>query len=100
MSNSPNGVRLGLNVLTLVKSILIDAKISSLIAAYIKYPMDTVRKKMMMQAAREKVQYNNNFDCIMKLFTWGGIKIFYKGAGTNLIRGIASSLALVFYDYL
>lgn len=81
---------------------MILAKITTLIAGYLTYPMDTVRRRMMMQSGRAEsdIQYNNKWHCVKILYKEAGIKIFYKGAVVNIARGFGTSLALVIYDEL
>lgn len=72
-------------------------------AATWAYPIDTVRRRLMMQAgkpAAEK-QYTNSLGCIKHIMAnEGGVKGFYKGCFTNNVRAIASALVLVLYDEL
>ena len=63
------------------------------------YPLDTVRRRMMMQSGRDDVLYKNTFDCFRKIY-WneGGILPFFKGGWTNVIRSTGGALVLVFYN--
>ncbi|XP_024367991.1 probable ADP,ATP carrier protein At5g56450 [Physcomitrium patens] len=67
-------------------------------AGLISYPLDTVRRRMMMQAGLEKNMYNNTLDCWKKVYRHEGVMAFYKGAVTNLVRGTGAALILVLYD--
>lgn len=68
-------------------------------AGIMSYPIDTIRRRMMMQSGRSDVLYANTMDCIRKIFAKeGGIKPFFKGAGSNVIRGTGGALVLVFYN--
>jgi len=53
-----------------------------------------------MQSGRGDLLYTGTVDCGIKIFKKEGIKGFYKGALSNIIRGSSGSLVLVFYDYL
>jgi len=66
------------------------------------YPLDTVRRRMMMQSGRAKgeVMYTGTFDCFAKIAKNEGGKAFFKGALSNIIRGAGGSLVLVMYDEL
>lgn len=44
--------------------------------------------------------YKNTLDCWIKIYKMQGPKAFYKGALSNIIRGIGAALVLVFYDEL
>lgn len=65
----------------------------------VSYPLDTVRRRMMMQSGRKDMLYANTLDCFGKIYkTEGGLKPFFKGAGSNVIRGTGGALVLVFYN--
>ena len=42
--------------------------------------------------------YNGTIDCFIKITKKEGIKAFFKGALSNVFRGIGASLVLVLYD--
>lgn len=68
-------------------------------AGLICYPWDTVRRRMMMQSGREDVLYKNTLDCWKKIYLEeSGIKGYFKGAGSNVLRGMGSALVLAFYS--
>jgi len=52
----------------------------------------------MMQSGRSDILYANTFDCFQKILKNEGPKAFFKGAGSNVIRGTGGALVLVFYD--
>lgn len=66
------------------------------------YPLDTVRRRMMMQSGRKKddILYKNTWDCWHKIFVNEGPGAFFKGAFSNILRGTGAALVLVFYDIL
>ncbi|XP_056631295.1 ADP,ATP carrier protein 1-like [Diorhabda carinulata] len=68
----------------------------------ISYPFDTVRRRMMMQSGLKKseVKYKNTLDCWVKIFKTEGPRAFFKGALSNVFRGMGAALVLVFYDEL
>lgn len=75
------------------------AQIITLTAGLIVYPLDTVRRRLMMQSGRQDILYANTRDCFHKIYTTeGGILAFYKGAASNCIRGLGGALVLVFYN--
>lgn len=65
------------------------------------YPLDTVRRRLMMQSGRADVLYNGTADCFAKIYAnEGGLKPFFKGASANIFRGVGASMVLVMYDEL
>ncbi|CAD8107140.1 unnamed protein product [Paramecium primaurelia] len=67
-------------------------------AGVISYPLDTIRRRMMMQSGRADILYKNTLDCAIKIAKNEGAKAFFKGALSNFFRGIGASLVLVLYD--
>jgi len=68
-------------------------------AGIISYPLDTIRRRMMMQSGAAVKMYGGSFDCFTKILAKEGPKGFYKGALSNVLRGMGASLVLVFYDF-
>lgn len=68
-------------------------------AGLISYPLDTVRRRMMMTSGKHAGKYKNSFDCTKKILAQEGVKSMYKGAGSNILRGLAGALVLVGFDY-
>ena len=64
------------------------------------YPLDTVRRRIMIEAGKPKELkiYKNSFDCIYKMIKEEGYFGMYKGYATNAIRTVGSSVVLVLYD--
>lgn len=46
------------------------------------------------------MQYTGTMDCFVKIAKNEGTKAFFKGAGSNVLRGTGGALVLVFYDKL
>jgi len=68
-------------------------------AGILSYPLDTVRRRMMMNSGRADKLYNSTADCFIKIFrNEGGFKPFFKGALSNVFRGVGGALVLVLYD--
>jgi solute carrier family 25 (adenine nucleotide translocator) protein 4/5/6/31 len=67
-------------------------------AGICSYPLDTVRRRLMMQSGRADVMYKNTLDCFIKIAKDEGPGAFFKGALSNVIRGTGGALVLVFYD--
>lgn len=63
------------------------------------YPIDTIRRRMMMTSG-EGEKYSGSIDCFNKILAKEGWKSFFKGAGANILRGVAGAGVLTFYDKL
>ena len=76
------------------------AQTISLVAGTLSYPLDTVRRLMMMQAglSNEERKYRNSFQCVRTVWTKQGIRGFFLGIGPNLVRSVGGALLLVAYD--
>jgi len=68
-------------------------------AGLISYPLDTIRRRMMMTSGKHAGKYTSSIDCAQKILAQEGVKAMYKGAGSNILRGLAGSLVLVGFDY-
>jgi len=68
-------------------------------AGLLSYPLDTVRRRMMMTSGKHAGKYTSSIDCLNKVLAQEGVKALYKGAGSNILRGLAGSLVLVGFDY-
>ena len=69
-------------------------------AGVVSYPLDTVRRRLMMQSGKKggDIQYTGTMDCFRKIAQQEGPKAFFKGSLSNVIRGTGGALVLVFYD--
>ncbi|KAF9040589.1 mitochondrial carrier domain-containing protein [Panaeolus papilionaceus] len=63
----------------------------------IAYPLDTIRRRMMMTSG-SGVNYKSMFDAGAQIIAKEGPKSLFKGAGANILRGIASGGVLSLYD--
>lgn len=68
-------------------------------AGLASYPIDTVRRRMMMTSG-EAVKYNGSIHCAREILQKEGFKSYFKGAGANILRGIAGALVISGYDRL
>ena len=70
------------------------------LSGIISYPLDTVRRRLMLQSGKKggEVQYTGTVDCFAKIFAKEGFGGFFKGALSNVFRGVGASLVLVLYD--
>lgn len=67
-------------------------------SALCAYPLDTVRRSMMMMSGRQDKLYTTSLGAFKHIWAEGGMKLMYKGAYMNSIRAIGSALVLVLYD--
>jgi len=74
------------------------AEANTTISGLCSYPLDTIRRRLMMQSGRSKVLYSGTIDCIRKVYAEKGFKAFYKGALSNVFRGTGGALVLVLYE--
>ena len=68
-------------------------------AGLASYPIDTIRRRMMMTSG-EAVKYNGSMDCARYILKNEGMAAMFKGAGANVLRGVAGALVLSGYDRL
>jgi len=66
-------------------------------AGLASYPLDTVRRRMMMTSG-EAVKYNSSIDAMVQISKKEGVKSFFKGAGANILRGVAGAGVLSGFD--
>ncbi|XP_012523085.1 ADP,ATP carrier protein-like [Monomorium pharaonis] len=78
----------------------IIAEIVTTMAGIVSYPFDTVRRRMMMQSGRKKIDmmYKNTLDCWIKITKNEGSTAFFKGAFSNILRGTGGAIVLTLYD--
>eukprot|EP00979_Chaetoceros_neogracilis_P009903 scaffold2288_cov225-Chaetoceros_neogracile.AAC.2 len=76
------------------------AQTVSIVAGTICYPIDSVRRRLMMQAGQPCATrlYSNSIHAFRRIFMEEGIKGFYLGIGPNLMRSFGGALLLVAYD--
>eukprot|EP00546_Thalassionema_frauenfeldii_P006470 CAMPEP_0178928642 /NCGR_PEP_ID=MMETSP0786-20121207/20039_1 /TAXON_ID=186022 /ORGANISM="Thalassionema frauenfeldii, Strain CCMP 1798" /LENGTH=317 /DNA_ID=CAMNT_0020604573 /DNA_START=210 /DNA_END=1163 /DNA_ORIENTATION=- len=75
------------------------AQFVSLVAGTICYPIDSVRRRLMMQVGGERPKlFRNAWHAFQIIFVKEGIRGFYLGLGPNLVRSIGNALVLVTYD--
>jgi solute carrier family 25 (adenine nucleotide translocator) protein 4/5/6/31 len=79
-------------------SIWFFAQIVTVSAGIISYPLDTVRRRLMMDSGRAEKMYNGTMDCFAKIARDEGPRAFFKGSLSNVIRGTGGALVLTFYS--
>merc|ERR1712203_326657 len=85
-----------------LKPMLIGGKDSSVAASFIlgwavtvtaglmSYPIDTIRRRMMMTSGGG-VKYKGSIDCAVQIMKNEGFMSMMKGAGANILRGVAGA---------
>lgn len=66
-------------------------------AGLVSYPIDTIRRRMMMTSG-EAVKYKGSFDCFIQIVRKEGAMSLMKGAGANILRGVAGAGVLSGFD--
>jgi len=66
-------------------------------AGIASYPLDTVRRRMMMTSG-EAVKYRSSLHAFSSIVKAEGTKSLFKGAGANILRGVAGAGVLSLYD--
>ncbi|CAI2733720.1 unnamed protein product [Schistosoma spindalis] len=63
----------------------------------ISYPIDTIRRRMMMTSG-QAVKYKSSIHCASEILRNEGPMSFMKGAGANILRGVAGAGVLAGFD--
>ena len=66
-------------------------------AGLVSYPIDTIRRRMMMTSG-ESVKYKGSWDCTVQILKNEGFMSMMKGAGANVLRGVAGAGVLAGFD--
>merc|ERR1711935_33048 len=66
-------------------------------AGLMAYPIDTVRRRMMMTSGGG-VKYKGSIDCATQVLKNEGFMSLMKGAGANVLRGVAGAGVLAGFD--
>jgi len=69
----------------------------TIVSGLMSYPIDTVRRRMMMTAGTG-TKYNGSLDCFSKVVKNEGFMSLMKGAGANVLRGVAGAGVLAGFD--
>ena len=68
-------------------------------AGLASYPIDTVRRRMMMTSG-EAVKYSSSGQAFIQIVKQEGTLSLFKGAGANILRAVAGAGVLAGYDKL
>jgi len=61
------------------------------------YPLDTIKRRMMMTAGQE-VRYTSSMACLKEVLLTEGSRALFRGAGVNIVRGVAGAGVLTGFD--
>jgi len=67
------------------------------LAGLASYPIDTIRRRMMMTSG-ESAKYRSSIHAMSDILAKEGFMSFFKGAGANILRGIAGAGVLSGFD--
>ena len=67
-------------------------------AGLVAYPLDTVRRRMMMTSGAEGVKYKGPIDCMYRVIVNEGFVSLMKGSAANILRGMAGAGVLAGSD--
>merc|ERR1711992_1336 len=62
----------------------------TVVSGLASYPIDTIRRRMMMTSGTG-VHYKSSMDCGMQILKTEGFMSMMKGAGANILRGVAGA---------
>lgn len=63
----------------------------------VSYPIDTVRRRMMLTSG-QAVKYNSSIHAFKEILAKEGSGALFRGAGANILRGIAAAMVISLYD--
>merc|ERR1712235_227129 len=69
----------------------------TVVSGLASYPIDTIRRRMMMTSGTG-VHYKSSVDCGIQILKSEGMGSLFKGAGANILRGIAGAGVLSGFD--
>ncbi|CAD5214660.1 unnamed protein product [Bursaphelenchus okinawaensis] len=66
-------------------------------SAFATYPMDTIRRKMMLDSGKASKTYTSAVDCLLKTVNQNGSSSLYKGAVSNSLKSTSGALMVALY---
>ncbi|XP_066919869.1 uncharacterized protein [Clytia hemisphaerica] len=69
----------------------------TVVSGIISYPVDTIRRRMMMTSGTA-TKYKGSIDCTVQVIKSEGAASLFKGAGANILRGVAGAGVLAGFD--
>lgn len=89
-------VSIGANASHLIKFMM--AQMVTMMAGVGSYPLDTIRRRMMLSTGDPKSTCQGTFSCTSMIIQNEGISGLFEGVVANMLRSIFASLVLVFLD--
>ena len=77
---------------------LIFAQFVTILAETATYPSDTLKRRMMMNGFQKEKIFSNSYECARVILKQEGVRGFYKGNLSNILKSGSSSLMLVLFD--
>jgi len=71
----------------------------TIVSGLMSYPIDTIRRRMMMTSGTG-VSYKGSMDCAQQILKNEGFMSMMKGAGANILRGVAGAGVLAGFDVI
>lgn len=73
-------------------------QVSIIISSLLCYPLDTIRRRLMMEVGEPIKRYRTQMECWQGIVrTEGGVPALYRGALTNSLRCTSGALILALY---
>lgn len=72
---------------------------ATIIAGAFSYPLDTVRRRMMMTSGEAK-KLTKSGDCARQIYRESGWRGFFKGGAANIVGGLTGAAVFSVYDRL
>lgn len=74
------------------------SQVTSVFSAFVAYPFDTVRHRLMMQSGEKCQEFSSTRECWAAIWRKEGISGFYRGMNANVLRSAAAGTTLVLFD--
>lgn len=66
-------------------------------SAFLTYPLDTIRRQMMMQSGKKVKTFSSSMDCLAQLMAKEGPAALYRGALSNSLKSTSGALMVALY---
>lgn len=74
--------------------------VSGFVSKLVVYPLDTVKKRMQVQAVSQQIRYSNPCDCLVMVARTEGVKTLYFGLVPSVLKNsIATGLSFAFFTF-